>query len=58
MYHVVSLRIKFWFVKKEFDDLFNLFMLSIEHNKMIIPYLVEFLIELIDTFESDNLAES
>jgi hypothetical protein len=58
MFHVVSLRIKLWFNKNEFDDIFNSFMINIEHNKMMIPFVVEFLIELIDTFENNNSARN
>ncbi len=40
LFRVVSLRIKYWFNKKDFDDIFSSFMLSVEHNRRIIPYFI------------------
>jgi hypothetical protein len=50
----VSLRIKLWFNKQEFDDIFNSFLINIDHNKKVIPFVIEFLIELIETFSLDT----
>lgn len=51
MFYVVSLRIKLWFQKREFEDVFSSLVINIEHNKKMIPMVVEFFVQLVEVFE-------
>ena len=51
MFYVVSLRIKLWFQKREFEDVFSSLVINIQHNKKMIPMVVEFFVQLVEVFE-------
>ena len=46
---------KLWFEKREFEDVFSSLVINIEHNRKMIPMVVEFFIQLVDVFEERDV---